>query len=74
MILDTLKQNTPARIVNHRAFSTTIMALIFVNAILIGIETYPTIYNEYYFTLHSLDKILLWLFTIEINKERRKTR
>lgn len=66
MLLNTPKKNIAEHIVNHRVFSTIVISLILVNAILVGIETYPTIYNQYYFALHSLDKILLWLFTIEI--------
>lgn len=52
--------------VDHPAFSRTIMLLIVINAVLIGLETYPTIYtpNEALFKL--FDIALLSIFTIEI--------
>ncbi|WP_078553067.1 ion transporter [Bacillus alkalicellulosilyticus] len=54
------------RIVNHKGFTATIITLIMINAIIVGIETYPGIYypnKEWFF---KADLLLLWIFTIEI--------
>lgn len=47
-------------------FSNTIMFLILVNAILIGLETYPSIHNPYSELFVIADYILLGIFSIEI--------
>nr|WP_236838690.1 ion transporter [Caldalkalibacillus salinus] len=44
----------------------TIMVLILINAIIVGIETYPHMYDAYGQWLHVADRVLLWLFTLEI--------
>ena len=54
------------QIVFHRAFTSTVIGLIIVNAILVGIETYPDIYQEHKEWFFLADYILLWIFTIEI--------
>jgi voltage-gated sodium channel len=53
-------------LVNHSAFSHTIMGLILLNTILVGLETYPTLYEPYQYWFHLGDRVLLWLFTLEI--------
>jgi voltage-gated sodium channel len=53
-------------VVNHRWFSNTILALILVNAILVGIETYPGVFSDYSTWFYLADRILLWAFTLEI--------
>ncbi|WP_227935049.1 ion transporter [Alkalihalobacillus deserti] len=54
------------RIVFHRAFTSTVIGLIIINAILVGIETYPDIYQDYKEWFFLADYALLWFFTIEI--------
>lgn len=54
------------RIVFHRAFTPVIISLIMVNAILVGLETYPSLYNNYKDWFFTVDYILLWIFTVEI--------
>ncbi|ARK29456.1 ion transporter [Halalkalibacter krulwichiae] len=54
------------RIVFHRAFTMAVIGLIIVNAILVGLETYPTLYIEYKEWFFLADYILLWIFTLEI--------
>ncbi|WP_018921377.1 ion transporter [Salsuginibacillus kocurii] len=55
-----------SRLVEHKLFTWTIITFILINAIIVGIETYPAFYdgNEGLFFL--LDRILLWIFTVEI--------
>ncbi len=53
-------------IVEHKYFQSTIIFLILINAIIVGIETYPTIYADHKSLFFTLDLILLWIFTVEI--------
>ncbi|MGO4890628.1 ion transporter [Anaerobacillus sp. MEB173] len=55
-----------AEIVNHRYFLNTIIGLILINAIIVGLETYPNIYQPNIGWFHFADRLLLWIFTIEI--------
>ncbi|GAF66324.1 ion transporter [Alkalihalobacillus trypoxylicola] len=54
------------KIVNHRYFTVSIILLILVNAVLVGLETYPDLRKEYGSFFHLVDSILLWIFTFEI--------
>ncbi|WP_368504663.1 ion transporter [Alkalihalophilus sp. As8PL] len=54
------------RIVFHKAFTPTIIALILINAIIVGLETYPSLYEGYRGWFYAADKALLWIFTVEI--------
>ncbi|RFA34259.1 voltage-gated sodium channel [Virgibacillus dokdonensis] len=51
---------------NSPVFMNIIISLIIINAILIGLETYPQIANTYGHWLMVIDAILLWIFTVEI--------
>lgn len=53
-------------IVNHKAFINTIIFLILLNSVLIGLETFPALYDSYSSWFAILDQVLLWLFTVEI--------
>ncbi|GAA0357679.1 ion transporter [Bacillus horti] len=53
-------------VVNHPFFTAAVMVLILINAIIVGLETYPAILQKYHTLLGIADRILLWLFTIEI--------
>ncbi|MBB5173008.1 ion transporter [Texcoconibacillus texcoconensis] len=53
-------------IVDHRAFQTTIITLILINAVIVGLETYPDLYGEYKPWFFFSDQLLLWIFTLEI--------
>ncbi|RSL29600.1 ion transporter [Salibacterium salarium] len=55
-----------SRLVTHRLFINTVMIIILINAAIVGIETFQDIYknNESFF--YVADRILLWIFTIEI--------
>ncbi|MDG5470486.1 ion transporter [Jeotgalibacillus sp. ET6] len=55
-----------AALAEHPKFTMVIITLIIFNAILIGLETYPSIYNRHMDWFVFLDQLLLWLFTFEI--------
>lgn len=55
-----------AIIVDHNIFMYTILTLILFNAVVVGIETYPGMYENYQSLFFLLDRILLWIFTVEI--------
>ncbi len=59
-------RQTCARISQHSLFINVIITLIIINAILIGIETYTSVDSKYYQWLILGDRLLLWIFTIEI--------
>lgn len=52
--------------VNHRYFSRTVIALILINTILIGMETYPALAEGYRAFFNWADRLLLFAFTVEI--------
>ena len=53
-------------LVEHPRFTQIIMLLIILNAILVGLETYPYIYHTYFPWIQWADRFLLWAFTLEI--------
>ncbi|MFA1819406.1 ion transporter [Virgibacillus oceani] len=55
-----------ANIAGHPWFINVIIALIFVNAVIVGLETYPVILDSYGNWLYIGDRILLWIFSLEI--------
>ncbi|CDQ38151.1 MULTISPECIES: ion transporter [Virgibacillus] len=55
-----------AVLADHPAFYNTIIILIILNAILVGLETYNYIAENYLNWIFIADRILLWIFTIEI--------
>lgn len=54
------------RTVNHKHFTTIILILIIINAVIVGLESNPAIYQSYKQIFSFLDRLLLWIFTIEI--------
>lgn len=54
------------RIVESARFNTFITVLILINALLVGLETYPSIAENYGLWLLMLDIIILAFFTLEI--------
>ncbi len=54
------------RLVESAAFRRTVIALILINAVMIGMETYPGVTERYGGALHLADRVILVLFTIEI--------
>lgn len=53
-------------IVQHKYFTGIVLGLIMFNAIVVGIETYPKIYEANKELFFLIDKALIWIFTIEI--------
>lgn len=54
------------RIAESRRFQLSIIAVIVVNAVLIGVETYPAARERYGDVLRVLDKVILAVFVVEI--------
>lgn len=59
-------KKTIQHIVQHRYFMNTVMFVILLNAILIGVETYPDLRVEYAGLIQGFEVFFLWFFTIEI--------
>lgn len=55
-----------SHIVHHRYFVNAIIALILMNTVIIGLETYPAVYDKHHNLLYVIDKIILWIFTLEV--------
>lgn len=53
-------------IVHHRYFTNAIIVLILINTVIIGLETYPAVYDRLHEFLYLIDKIILWIFTLEV--------
>lgn len=53
-------------LVNTPIFQNTIMCLILVNAVVIGLDTYPGIQKDYGLLLSGIDQIIIWIFVVEI--------
>ncbi len=53
-------------IVSHRAFTGVVIGLILVNAVIVGLETYPALYESYKDWFYYSERIILWVFTMEI--------
>ncbi|MEM9881618.1 MAG: ion transporter [Planctomycetota bacterium] len=53
------------RIVESKLFANAILGLILFAAVLVGVETYPTVMDRYGKLLHTLDAIVIWLFALE---------
>ncbi|MGM8213190.1 ion transporter [Virgibacillus sp. W0430] len=54
------------QLAQHPVFMNVIILLIIINAILVGLETYPFIANRFEQSIFILDQLLLWVFTVEI--------
>ena len=54
------------RITNSKLFNNFLFTLIILSAIIIGLETYPGVANQYNGLLSFLDQLIITIFTIEI--------
>ena len=54
------------RLLNSRHFELAITVLIIVNAITLGLETWPAAEERFGFLFHFLDKSILVVFVVEI--------
>lgn len=57
---------TLRRIVDSTRFQRFITLVILFTAVLVGVETYPSIVSRYGTVLHALDQLVLGIFTLEI--------
>ncbi len=53
-------------IIEHRYFQNFIIAIIVINAILLGMETSPAVMASFGDLLQGIDKVILGIFTVEI--------
>lgn len=51
---------------NHRHFTNVVITLILLNAFVIGLETYPNIFDPHKDLFHTIELLFLWAFTVEI--------
>lgn len=61
-----MMQNRLKQCVESAWFSKTIMALIIINAVILGMETYPGIMAQYGVALKTIDHAILWVFVAEL--------
>ncbi len=61
-----MKQNHLTKLVEASWFTKTIMTLIIINALILGMETYPAITAKYGSVLKTIDHAILWVFVAEI--------
>ncbi|GEN87365.1 ion transporter [Oceanobacillus sojae] len=59
-------QNRCAAIAENKIFTDIIIGLILLNAIIVGLETYPAINQRYAASLYWIDAVLLIIFMVEI--------
>lgn len=53
-------------VVDHPWFMRFIIGLILINAVIVGLETYRGLYENFGAWFYYADRVLLWLFTVEI--------
>ncbi|WP_249413987.1 ion transporter [Alteribacter keqinensis] len=53
-------------LVEHKYFTAVVITFILFNAVVVGLETYPHLYSEYRSAFLTIDRILLYIFTVEI--------
>jgi voltage-gated sodium channel len=53
-------------ITNSALFRRVVITLILVNAIIVGLDTYPEIHTRYGKILHLIDRVILYLFSLEL--------
>ncbi len=53
-------------IIDNPLFSNVIMILIILNAVILGMETYPNLMSSFGGNLKAIDHVLLWIFVVEL--------
>lgn len=53
------------RVVDSTVFQFFILAMIVAAAVLVGLETYPSVVERHGGLLHALNRIVLWIFVVE---------
>ncbi|MGV8964239.1 MAG: ion transporter [Candidatus Saccharimonadaceae bacterium] len=59
-------QKKVKHLVNHHLFHRIVVCLIIINAVILGLKTYPSIMEEHDLILNFLDQFIIWLFVGEI--------
>src|SRR5690606_22737300 len=54
------------RIAEHPWFTRIVITIIVLNAMVVGMESYDALYQPYVRWFHGIDRLFLWMFTIEI--------
>ncbi|MFN3166704.1 MAG: ion transporter [Phycisphaeraceae bacterium] len=60
-----IPDNPIGRLVHHPAFQGAVLGLILLAAVLVGLETYPSLVERYGTVLHLLDQLIIYLFALE---------
>jgi voltage-gated sodium channel len=60
-------RTTLSRFIDHSFVRTFIIALIIINAIILGLDTYPTVKASHGALLHQIDHAILWVFVVELS-------
>jgi voltage-gated sodium channel len=55
------------KIVNSKLFRNFITSIIILSGVIIAIETYPEIHRQHYTLLHWADRLILYIFAVEIS-------
>jgi voltage-gated sodium channel len=55
-----------ALLVDSPIFFNTVIGLILFNAVIVGLETYPAVYQPYQHLFYLAERLLIWAFTLEI--------
>lgn len=58
--------NRVESIVESAFFHRTVLSLIVLNAVIVGLETYPQVESHYGWLLHLADRTILYLFSLEL--------
>ncbi len=59
-------QESLNKLFNNNLFTQIIIALIVINGIVLGLQTYPGVMKEYGVFLDTLDNVILYIFVIEL--------
>ncbi len=55
-----------SKLTENSGFSKLIIGLIIINAIILGMETYPAIMAQFGPALKAIDQVILWIFVLEL--------
>lgn len=59
-------RDTVDRFVSGSRFQTTIIALIIINAVILGLETSDSVMADYGTLMKTIDRVILWIFVVEL--------
>ena len=53
-----------SKVVESKLFRHIILGVILSSGIIVGIETYPALYQKHHSLLHAIDRIILYIFAV----------